>query len=185
VSSPSTGSTERLRPGDGTRLRALRLRALADAPDAFGNTLAEAERRSPEAWEDLIEPLPTFVWREAEADLGMVRVAPHDGDTAAAYLISLWVAPEVRGRGVGEALVREVVAWAQGRGLQRLALDVGVHNAAARRLYERHGFVATGVTGTLPPPRDHVLELEMALELALGGGDPRHRRPRADGGRRG
>jgi hypothetical protein len=69
MSSLSAGSIERLRPGDGTRLSALRRRALADAPDAFGNTLAEARRRSPEAWEALIEELPTFVWREADADL--------------------------------------------------------------------------------------------------------------------
>jgi GNAT superfamily N-acetyltransferase len=62
--------------------------------------------------------------------------------------------------------VRKVVAWAHGHGLQRVVLDVGAHIAAARRLYERHGFVATGPTGTLPPPRDHIPELEMALELA-------------------
>jgi GNAT superfamily N-acetyltransferase len=96
----------------------------------------------------------------------MVRVAPHDDDPAAGYLISLWVVGEARGRGVGAALVAEVVAWARARGLQRLFLDVGAHNAAARRLYERHGFVATGATGTLPPPRDHIREIEMAIELA-------------------
>jgi hypothetical protein len=31
---------ERLRPGEGQRLRAIRLRALAEAPDAFATTLA-------------------------------------------------------------------------------------------------------------------------------------------------
>ncbi|MDZ7801100.1 MAG: GNAT family N-acetyltransferase [Trueperaceae bacterium] len=154
-----------LRVGEGRRLRAIRLRALADAPDAFATTLDEAETRDPEDWEEQLASLPTFVWREGDADLGMIRSAPHDLDPDAGYLISMWVAPEARGRGVGAALVRFVLAWARGRGLRRLLLDVGTHNAPARRLYERHGFVATGATGSLPPPRTHVREHEMAIDL--------------------
>ena len=147
-------------------MRAIRVRALADAPYAFGATLEDAERRSLEDWEAQIERLPTFVWREGDADLGMVRGAPHDGDAEAAYLISMWVAPEGRGRGIGGALVAEVVTWARRHGFRRLVLDVAAQNAWARRLYERCGFVATGATGTLPPPRDHVQELELAFDLA-------------------
>lgn len=153
---------ERLRAGEGWRLRAIRLRALADAPEAFASTLADAEARDPATWEAQIEALPTFVWREGDADLGMVRGAPHDGDPESGYLVSMWLAPEARGRGVGAALVREVIAWARGRGLRRLVLDVGVHNAAARRLYERMGFVATGVTPRTPAC---VREMEMAMEV--------------------
>ena len=153
---------ERLRAGEGQRLRAIRLRALADAPEAFASTLADGEARDPAAWDAQIEVLPTFVWREGDADLGMVRGAPHDGDSEAGYLISMWLAPEARGRGVGAELVREVIAWARGRGLRRLVLDVGVHNAAARRLYELMGFVATGVTPRTPAC---VREMEMAMEV--------------------
>jgi len=156
---------EPLLPGDGPRLRSIRLRALADAPDAFATTLAASEGRPPEAWEAQVRELPTFVWREGDADLGMVRVAPHDRDVVVGYLISLWVAPEARGRGVGAALVDAAVAWAREAGLRRLLLDVGEHNAAARRLYERRGFVATGAAGALPPPRAHLCELEMAVDL--------------------
>jgi len=174
---------ERLGPEGGPRLRAIRLRALADAPDAFGSTLADAEGRSPEDWAAQVAQLPTFVWSEGGADLGMVRAAPRDGDPAAAYLISMWVAPEARGRGVGAALVAEVVAWARGRGLRRVLLDVGAHNAAARRLYERLGFAATGATGSLPSPRDHVREVEMALELAGPDGADEGADPAGDGAR--
>ena len=159
---------ERLRQGDGARLRAIRLRALADAPEAFGSTLAESEGRSVAEWEAQIEVLPTFVWREGDADLGMVRGAPHDSDADAGDLISMWVAPEARGRGVADALVGEVVAWARDRGLRRLVLDVGEHNVPARRCYERQGFVATGGTGALPEPRTHLREVEMVIGLMEG-----------------
>lgn len=160
------GGIQRLGPGDGARLRAIRLRALADAPDAFSSTLAEAETRASEDWEAQVSELPTFVWHEGGADLGMVRGAPHTEEPTAAYLISMWVAPEARGRGVGEALAHEVVAWARGRGLRRLVLDVAVHNVPARRLYERLGFVATGATPQTPAC---VREMEMAMELRATG----------------
>src|SRR5713101_349138 len=39
-----------LRPDEGLIYRNLRLRALSDAPDAFGQTLGEAESRSDEEW---------------------------------------------------------------------------------------------------------------------------------------
>jgi len=159
---PDGGMIERLRPGDGPRLRAIRLRALAEAPDAFATTLADAEKRDIADWEVQIEALPTFVWRSGDADLGLVRGAARDGDPEAGYLISMWVAPEARGRGVGAALVEEVVAWARGSGLRRIYLDVGLHNAAARRLYERMGFVATGA---MPQTPACVREMEMAMAL--------------------
>jgi ribosomal protein S18 acetylase RimI-like enzyme len=156
---------EELRNGDGPRLKAIRLRALADAPDAFATTVKEARSWTIESWESQIEKLQTFIWREGEVDLGMVRGGQHEGDPDAGCLISMWVAPEARLRGIGGALVDEVIAWARRRGFRRLVLDVGTSNVAARSLYESRGFDETGVTGALPPPRQHVKELEMVIEL--------------------
>ena len=42
---------------------------------------------------------------------------------------------------------------------------IPIDGAPALRLHERAGFVATGVTGALPP-RSEVREIELALELA-------------------
>lgn len=156
---------QRLGRGDGRRLRAVRLRALADAPDAFVTTLAEAEAWDDASWEGQAVSLPTFVWVDDGADLGMVRVAPIDGDPQAAYLISMWVEPEARGRGVGDALVAEVLAWARAHGRRRVLLDVGERNGHARALYERAGFVESGVTSTLPAPRERVCEVQMRCDL--------------------
>ena len=43
----------RITPDDGVLLAELRLRALADAPDAFSSTHAEASRQSADDWTEL------------------------------------------------------------------------------------------------------------------------------------
>ena len=49
-----------------------------------------------------------------------------------------------RGRGVGSALVQEVVDRARGQGLHKLCLEVFPHNAAAVALYRKCGFTEEG-----------------------------------------
>lgn len=60
-------------------------------------------------------------------------------------LISMWVAPQGRGQGVGDALLRHAIGWvAQRDPGAALRLQVREHNEHAVALYERHGFVTTG-----------------------------------------
>jgi len=61
-----------------------------------------------------------------------------------ARLYSLATAPEARGQGVGAALLAAVADAAQRRGSRALKLEVRTDNAAAIRLYERHGFRRIG-----------------------------------------
>ena len=58
------------------------------------------------------------------------------------------MAPAARRRGVAARLVTEVEAWTRSRGLQRVTLDTGTANHAARELYERLGYAAEQVTLT-------------------------------------
>jgi GNAT superfamily N-acetyltransferase len=53
----------------------------------------------------------------------------------------LGVVPPLRGRGLGRRLMEELVIAARERGLWRMRLEVIVGNSAARRLYDRLGFV--------------------------------------------
>lgn len=146
---------------DWQSVRAVRLQALADAPAAFGATLEEDEARSNDEWRARVaDPyVATFLAETAACDpIGLVVGAPHTDLAGAAGLFAMWVAPRARGHGVGSALVRAVVAWAVDEKYQRVVLDVADDNVAAMGLYEACGFHRTGVTGTLPPPRDHILE---------------------------
>jgi len=69
-------------------------------------------------------------------------------------LISTWVAQEARGKGVGEALVKEVLRWAQDQGATWVVFEVYPSNEHAIRLYERLGFeVEASTVGPLGPLR--------------------------------
>jgi ribosomal protein S18 acetylase RimI-like enzyme len=156
---------ERLTSLDGERLRAIRLRSLRDAPDAFITTWDEAAALGPESWVRQLEELATFVASDEGVDLGLVRGAIHEQDRDAAYVISMWVAPEARRRGVGSALVDAVVQWARAQGLRRLLLDVAEANTSAIAFYTSEGFVPTGRQGTLPEPRTHFCEIQLGMSL--------------------
>lgn len=59
------------------------------------------------------------------------------------YLAHLGVRPDLRGRGIGDMLVRHLLASGRHRGLSIAALDVAVTNPRAQSLYERLGFRVT------------------------------------------
>lgn len=67
-----------------------------------------------------------------------------DTDNARFLIDGLCVAEGERGRGVGTALLGAVAVRARAAGYAELRLDVVEHNTAARRLYERCGFVIVG-----------------------------------------
>ncbi len=103
-----------LTPDDWQVWRQLRLAALAEAPGAFGSTLAEwsgsgdAEQR----WRDRLANVPLNLVLTVDGEpVGMVSAtAPNvDGEVE---LIGLWVTPSGRGR--GGAMIR-TCGWASAR----------------------------------------------------------------------
>ena len=62
---------------------------------------------------------------------------------------SMHTVEAARGRGVGSALVRHIMAAARACGMRRLSLETGSwpYFLAARALYARHGFVECGPFG--------------------------------------
>ena len=156
---------KRLAADEGLRLRAIRLQALADAPDAFGSTYDEAAARPLDSWTAQLQEIATFVAVVDGEDMGLVRGVRDDLQPDTAWLISLWVSPAVRGQGVGEVLIDAVVEWARITGARRVLLDVGDHNQPAISLYARKGFEPNGTIGSLPPPRSHIHEHQRELQL--------------------
>jgi GNAT superfamily N-acetyltransferase len=136
-------SVVELTSDDWRELRTIRLRALADAPDAFSVVLADVVGLDDDVWRSRLTPEhPTYVVREAGTAVAMAGgFAPPD--SSAAFAWGMWTAPEARGRGHSTTLLATVVAWALGIG-RTPHLHVTEGNDAARRLYVRHGFRPTG-----------------------------------------
>jgi GNAT superfamily N-acetyltransferase len=133
--------------------RELRLAALAEAPDAFGSRLADwqGDGDREERWRSRLE-MPGSHNLVAEAGgrpVGMASGVPAD-DPAVRGLIAMWVSPEARGRGVGDALIGAVAAWAKAEGASSLRLTVYEHNLAAAALYQRNGFADSAPPGADP-----------------------------------
>lgn len=156
---------QRLTVEEGARFRTIRLRALRDAPNAFATTTEESAGRPLEIWSKQLSGPATFVAVVGDSDVGLVRGAPDQRAKDTAWLISMWVAPEARGKGVGEALIDTLAEWARPKGFVRLLLDVGDDNAPAIALYTRKGFEPSGEVSTLPPPRENIREHQRVLRL--------------------
>ena len=60
-----------------------------------------------------------------------------------ALLDELYVVPELRGQGIGSALIAELLATAPAMGVDLIEINVDEGDTDARRFYERHGFTAT------------------------------------------
>jgi ribosomal-protein-alanine N-acetyltransferase len=67
-----------------------------------------------------------------------------EGDETVAYIQTLEVLPEVRGQGVGGELLQRMETSACVAGAVAIWLHVDAGNAAAIRVYERHGYNLTG-----------------------------------------
>jgi ribosomal protein S18 acetylase RimI-like enzyme len=159
----------RLTPADAPILRDLRLLALTDSPDAFGSTLEKTIQRSLADWEAMLrsEGNPYFVFESGSPHRGLIGVL-RSNESRTAHLVSMWVAPPLRGRGVSDDLVRHVIAWANDSGSHRLELSCTEGNKYAENLYIRHGFVRTGEAETRE--RDGMTEFDMTLPLKRASG---------------
>ncbi len=147
----------RILPGEGPRLREIRLRALAEAPTAFGDTLAAAEQRPDTVWHERAGAAATgkctalFVAEDGERWLGLAGgVVDEETPPGEVELVSMWVAPAVRGSGLGRRLIAAVAAWARAAGATQIRLWVTEGNAPAIALYQRAGFVFNGETAPHP-----------------------------------
>ncbi|MFD0891673.1 GNAT family N-acetyltransferase, partial [Streptosporangium algeriense] len=82
-------------------------------------------------------------------------------------LISMWVSPRARGRGVAGHLIQEIERWALRRRATTLRLCVMPDNEAATALYQSHGFKDTGELGD--PLDDDGGRREVVMAKPLGG----------------
>jgi ribosomal protein S18 acetylase RimI-like enzyme len=147
----------RIGPDDWEILRDIRLRSLADSPDAFGSTL-EREQTSTEAdWRRRASGSVVVV-----LDPGPVSVGGLFDNDGVGHVWGMWTDPVHRRRGHARAILDTLIP-AEGP----VQLHVNVANPGARRTYEGYGFVGSGVLEPLRPGSDQRIEL-MTLRRSPG-----------------
>ena len=144
----------RIRDGEGRKLRAIRLAALAQDPGAFSSTLEREFAYGAAQWSDRASAaasgfeVGTFVaegvdgaadWLGLVTLLGPAHEATRPGPIA--ELVSVWIAPAARGQGLAAHLVQAAVDFAGTTEATAVELSVAPANDAALALYERCGFV--------------------------------------------
>lgn len=156
-------------PSEWSALREIRLRALADAPEAFGSTL-QRERELPDAaWrERATATADKQMWSARGGGEWIGLVGAVRGSDSQVELVSMWVDPAWRRRGVARALIAGVVGWYREGGSSELLLWVSADNPGAWLCYETEGFQLTGSRHPLPsdPSRER-------LEMRFVGSEPR------------
>ena len=148
----SSQVVSRIRSDQWRILKNVRLRALEDAPYAFGTTLAEGQKRTDRDWQDMARDHATlsdrayFMAYVGENPCGMAGCYRTASDTV--VLTAMWVAPEFRGKNIGEQIVRAVIEWAREGGATTLEAWVSEDNPA-RFFYQKIGFEETDLTEPL------------------------------------
>jgi len=139
-----------LRPEHAAAYKAIRLRALHDAPTAFTSSW-ETQREAPDSF---------FIGRVTPAPDNFV-IGAFDGDTLIAtgggfvdpelkrnhigYIVGMWVDETYRRRGIARELVRRVMADLECvERVTHLQLSVTENNAGAFKLYADLGFAVWG-----------------------------------------
>lgn len=149
----------RAMPGDGPRLRALRLQALRDTPEAFLETYERAAGLPATEWESRIERYrrpghqllvageTDGIWVgmagafvDCERD-SMDLTLPVQPEDRWAMIWGMYTVHTERGGGLAAALCSEAYVWAAAEArVNWLALDVRDSNTRAIRFYLRQGF---------------------------------------------
>jgi len=150
--------------------RATRLRALAEAPDAFRSTYDAESGQSDDHWRDMVSR--TAAHPDGEIFLGSIDGRPGaiafvrvEQDSATARIGAMWVDPAFRGRGVGSKVLAAALDFGRAAGAEWAELAVRDDNGPAQRLYAAAGFEPMSRT---EPLRDDSALTVRWMRRALG-----------------
>ncbi len=140
---------------DSVLFQALRLRGLQEAPDAFGATYDEYKLEPLSTIIEQVRPKDSFperfvlgAFQQGDQLVGVVGFM-RERRRKRRHKASVWgmyVAPEMRGQGIGKLLMQELLQRSTTiPGLEQIHLGVVTTNVVARHLYLASGFRVYGV----------------------------------------
>jgi ribosomal protein S18 acetylase RimI-like enzyme len=150
---------------DWRALKWVRLRALADSPNAFMATYEREAAFEDDEWRAKLHDADWFVAREDGEVIGVVGLVIGRPPEGARYIESTWVDPDHRRQGVLRSLVARLVGIGREAELDSLYLWVVGDNEVAAKAYARLGFEET----ELVQPIDGNGRVERQLRLDVDG----------------
>ncbi len=157
--SPRAAVVRRATSAEWFAVRAIRLEALADTPDAYGETLDTAQKISDDEWRNNLDNRFYVCAFVDDTAVGLASGGENDNFPGTEWLYGMYVTPTYRGSAVAQQLVEAVVARARQRGADALYLQVTLSVERAVAFYQKLGFVETGEC--------RQMERDATLELAL------------------
>ena len=151
--------------------KALRLQSLEESPSAFGSTLDLELERTDAAWTERLKNAASsgqdcaLIAEVEGTPSGLVWAKVDANDPSTVNIFQMWVAPEARGRGVGDALLQAAIHWARQYGARSAKLGATCGDTPAVRLYQRAGFVELGAREPIRPGSAALAQI-MVLALA-------------------
>ena len=129
----------------------IRLRALKDSPTAFSSTYAEESQLTDTDWVKRARQWSGthsigYLALDDNVEVGIAAGIFSQDEPSRADLVSMWVAPTYRRKGIGRMLVDAIAAWARSQNRQGLWLLATSNNHTAIDFYQRLGFSLTGKT---------------------------------------
>ncbi|HTT58686.1 MAG TPA: GNAT family N-acetyltransferase [Acidimicrobiales bacterium] len=140
----STFRVHKVERADWAALRAIRLEALSDSPEAFGSTFSDTQLLTARQWKAKIATLLYYLVERDGTVVGMVSGGYNDNRPGTHWLYGMYVTRTARGTEAASLLVRAVVEWARGEGASELYLHVTAAAPRARAFYRKVGFKETG-----------------------------------------
>jgi ribosomal protein S18 acetylase RimI-like enzyme len=134
-----------LTPDDADTWKEVRLRMLKADQENFLTRYEDWVTRPMEDWRLGLETSSYVAAFDDGRVVGAMGLAPGSGAARhRATLIAVWLAPEWRGSGKADAMLRQLTDVAKDRGFSQIELHVLAENTRAIGFYERNGFQRIG-----------------------------------------
>lgn len=124
----------------------LRIEAVSDSPQAFGSNREQQLTHPDSFWQKRLEDaaLGQGQWllfaRCNGALAGMIGAYQDEETPQEATVISVYVSPSARGRGISTLLMRAILDELRKAGIQKAWIGVNIEQKAALHLYLKSGF---------------------------------------------
>ncbi len=117
----------------------LRLESITNDAQAFADTYQETLHMPQEMWEERIQNIWfAFIDDEPVGMIGLLQDTEFDKKQA--YIVSFWVSPVHRQKGIGKKLIQHLQEIALSREIKKISLHVTVTQKPAIHVYESCGF---------------------------------------------